>query len=149
MPDIRHQILIHAESEALLRAVTEQKGLRAWWAQSAIAQADAGTEAVFTFADGAVVIRMRVDAIKDGEVRWHCIGDIEEWTGTNLFFKWQRNNDAIMLDFGHMNWASSEGAYAQCSYDWAHYMRSLKLYLEKGTGIPYPIYSTRGEMGDQ
>lgn len=149
MPDIRHQIIINAKPEAIIKAVTEQEGLRAWWARSAAAQPTVGSDATFTFGDGAVVIRMRVEAIENNEVRWQCIGDIDEWRGTDLFFKARPQEDAVLLDFGHMNWASSDGAYAQCSYDWSHYMRSLKLYLETGTGVPYPEYNTRGEMSKQ
>lgn len=146
MPDIRHQIIIQEPPERVFLALSEPDELRAWWTRDLDAEAKQGSEAEFRFMAGKTVIRMRiVELEEDTRVSWLCLGNPTEWTSTRVTFElWAYNDTQTLIDFGHYSWKNANGALPMVSYDWAHYLRSLKLYLETGEGIPHPEYWSRG-----
>jgi uncharacterized protein YndB with AHSA1/START domain len=138
MPEILHQLIIEVPPPATFDAITEERGLSKWWTTDVRAQPNAGSIAEFGFNDRAVVFHMRIVAIdKPHFVRWHCLAGHPEWCNTDLVFAMSSRKGATLLRFAHRGWVSSEGILAQCSYDWARYLSSLKSYLEKGTGSPH------------
>jgi uncharacterized protein YndB with AHSA1/START domain len=138
MPEILHQLIIEVPPPATFDAITEERGLSKWWTTDVRAQPKAGSIAEFGFNDRAVVFHMRIVAIdKPNFVRWHCLAGHPEWCNTDLVFSMSARKGATLLRFAHRGWESSEGILAQCSYDWARYLSSLKSYLEKGTGSPH------------
>lgn len=94
------------------------------------------------------------------QIRWRCIKGAEEWVGTNLTFELfsgnkaaflnshpeiagqieqQRNfDDGTLLKFHHDDWREYTPMFAECSYTWAMFLRSLKLLCETGEGRPWP-----------
>lgn len=147
MPAIQHRIVLQASSDAVLAALTTAEGLQGWWCAEASAQPEVGSTAKFRFAGGAVVMHMKVAAIEPELVHWTCVEGPAEWEDTNITFELRRAEpDGIQLDFAHAGWASAEHSLPQCSYDWAHFLTSLKRYVESGTGMPYPVYQTMGQF---
>ena len=138
MPDIIHQLTITASPLDVFWALTEQERLAMWWTRDTRAKPEVGSIAEFGFNERAVVFRMQITALEtDKRVAWHCLGNSQEWVDTNLSFDLSQSNEGTALRFAHSDWKSTDGTFAVCSYDWANYLRSLKLYLETGAGMPH------------
>jgi len=93
------------------------------------------------------------------QVTWFCIRGAEEWVGTTISFELRSGDKENMLDtnselkdqlqqqnetkgavliFHHENWIDYTSMFAECSYTWAQFLRSLKLLCETGKGRPWP-----------
>jgi uncharacterized protein YndB with AHSA1/START domain len=139
VPEILHELLIEQSEAHVFGALTEQSGIRGWFTRYAEARPEVGSVIRLGFA-GQVKFEMRIDAIDPNErVAWTCLSGHPEWEGTTVEFAlgdvpgkrgWTR------VRFAHRGWKTSDGVLAQCSYDWAQYLRSLKLFVEKGKGTP-------------
>ncbi len=139
MPEILHQLVIEKPDAKVYSALTEQAGIRKWFTRFAEARPEVGSVNRLTFA-GQVTFEMRVDAIQPTErVAWTCLGGHPEWEGTTIEFRlseFPSKRGWTLVHFAHRGWKKPDGVLAQCSYDWAQYLRSLKLYVEKGKGTP-------------
>lgn len=138
MAEILHTLPIDAKPGKVYRAITEQDGLRSWWTRFSMAEPTVGYVNEFGFG-GEFKFLMRIDDLERDElVLWTCVGGHEEWEGTQIAFRLEPFPDrkATLLRFAHTGWRSSDGVLPQCSYDWAQYLRSLKMYVERGQGTP-------------
>lgn len=158
MPNIRHELIISAPAEKVYTAITSQEGLSAWWTPDTIAKAEVGTTARFAF--GPTYFKeMKITELKPpGQVKWICIAGADEWMGTTLSFKLeggdkkalrnghpeagdqlrQNKDNVTLLTLQHDDWKDYTPMYAECSYTWAQFLRSLKLFCETGKGTPWP-----------
>jgi uncharacterized protein YndB with AHSA1/START domain len=138
MPDIMHQLTIAATRAAIYPLLTEQRGLAAWWTTDVVAKPRVGSVAKFGFGARDTVIRMRIEELVPGSrIRWQCVGGIGEWEHTQVTFDLQAKGRLTVLQFRHLGWRSTEGALALCSFDWAHYLMSLRSLAETGVGNPH------------
>ena len=166
MPTIRQQLLIGAPAEKVYAAITSREGLQAWWTPDSKAGAELHSHARFEFADGAFNEMEITELDPPRSVRWHCIDGIDEWVGTTLSFDLDAqkagtvlrshpemkdqieqqadSEDLTVLKFRHDDWKADTPMLAECSYTWGRFLRSLKLYCETGTGLPWP-YQHRAE----
>lgn len=146
MPEILHQLVIDVPPAATFDAITEQRGLASWWTTDVKAQPKVGSIAEFGFNGRSIVFDIRVVALdKPNFVRWHCLAGHPEWCNTDLIFALSSRKGGTLLRFAHRGWESSDGILAQCSYDWARYLASLKSYLETGTGTPHDAKKTEDD----
>lgn len=156
MPNIHHQLLIGAPVEKVYHAITSQEGLSAWWTPDAKAKAEVDSIARFPFGP-EYFKEMKITELKPFElVKWNCIAGAEEWIGTDLSFKLepgdqdshpemkgqveqQKNSEnSTLLIFHHDHWKEYTPMFAECSYTWGQFLRSLKLLCETGKGRPWP-----------
>jgi len=138
MPEILHTVPILGKRAKVYKAITEQNGLRAWWTRFTMAEPTIGYVNEFGFG-GAFKFEMRVDELERDEfVQWTCLGGHEEWINTCLQFRLEQMEDKkhTLIHFSHTHWLRNDGVMPQCSYDWAQYLRSLKMYIEQGKGTP-------------
>jgi uncharacterized protein YndB with AHSA1/START domain len=139
MPEILHQLVIDKSDAKVYSALTEQSGIRRWFTRYAEARPEVGSVVRLTFA-GQVTFEMRIDALDPNErVAWTCLSGHPEWEGTTIEFALSEapgRRRSTVVHFAHRNWKDATGVLAQCSYDWAQYLRSLKLFVEKGKGTP-------------
>ncbi|MBZ0266377.1 SRPBCC domain-containing protein [bacterium] len=137
MPNIVHLFTVNAPLREVFRAITEQKGLSSWWTETAIASPEPGAELEFTFGD-IFYNKMKVISFHpDKGVEWECLEGAEEWVGTRLSFRLKKVEDGCEVRFEHRDWLAETDFYASCSFNWAYYLQSLRLYLETGRGTPY------------
>lgn len=159
MPNIRHELIIGAPAEKVYSAITSQEGLSAWWTPDTTAKAEAGTIARFAF--GPTYFKeMKITELKPSrQVKWICITGADEWIGTNLTFKLEggdkktllnshpetgdqvqqsSSDNVTLLILQHDDWKDYTPMYAECSYTWGQFLRSLKLFCETGKGTPWP-----------
>ncbi|HKO79997.1 MAG TPA: SRPBCC domain-containing protein [Chitinophagaceae bacterium] len=135
MADIKHNVTIKAAPGKIYKAVTTQDGLESWWAKQTIAKPETGFVNVFTF--GKIRNEMKVaKLIPNGKVEWECIQSIDEWIGTTISFDLQEKDGATILRFTHGGWKAVTDMFADCNYNWALFMKSLKTFCETGTGTP-------------
>ena len=140
MADILHTLAIDGSAREVYVAVTEERGLQGWWTRFTRAKAELGHVNEFGFNGGDYLFKMRVDELdSDRHVKWLCLEGHPEWKGTTLTFDIEPKSDGkgVLLHFGHRGWKRTDGVFAHCSYDWAQYLRSLKLLVEKGKGTPH------------
>lgn len=160
MKSIRHTLLIGAPAEKIYSAITTQEGLAGWWTPETKAKAELNNVARFGFGPDYFK-EMKITELKpSGLVKWICITGADEWVGTTISFELQpgdkknlvnshpevqgqiqqqRNFDkGTLLIFHHDDWKEYTPMFAECSYTWAQFLRSLKLLCETGKGKPWP-----------
>ena len=159
MPNIHHNLLIGASAEKIYNAITSQEGLSAWWTPNTTAKAEINSVARFPFGNDYHK-EMKITELSPFEmVKWNCIKGDDEWVGTNISFtivssnkkkllstnpeilgqiEQQNVDEATMLIFHHDNWKGYTAMFAECSYTWGQFLRSLKLLCETGKGNPFP-----------
>jgi len=159
MPNIHHALLIGAPVKKVYNAITSQEGLSAWWTPNTKAKAALNSVARFPF--GSHYFKeMKITELKPFElVKWNCIKGADEWIGTNISFKLlpgdkrtllnshpemqgqieqQSNDEGTLLIFHHDDWKEYTLMFAECSYTWGQFLRSLKLFCETGQARPWP-----------
>lgn len=159
MPDIHHAVLIGAPIEKVYYAITTQEGLSAWWTPNTKTTAELNSVALFYFGNNYVK-EMKITELKPFEyVKWNCIKATEQWIGTNIFFKLINGDNKTLLNlypdilgqveqlniekgtlllFEHTEWKEYTLMFAECSYTWGQFLKSLKIYCETGKGQPWP-----------
>lgn len=139
MPDIHHEIEIEAPVADVYEAVTTQKGLKSFWTDQVKAEPMVGSVAEFRFGrQSETVFRMRIDTLQpDSLVKWHCLGDPDEWKGTTI--RWELNQDrkVTRVRFRHLDWRSADGVMPSCNYTWAMVLSRLNDYVTTGTPSPW------------
>jgi uncharacterized protein YndB with AHSA1/START domain len=138
---IYHKLLIEAPVEKVYGALTTQKGLEGWWTPDTIAKPEVGSVARFAFGP-SYFKEMEITELKPySSVKWLCLKAYEEWVGTTITFELEPHRKGSSLSFHHDGWAAYTSEFAGCSFDWALFLRSLKLLCETGKGIPYPDFN--------
>jgi uncharacterized protein YndB with AHSA1/START domain len=159
MPHIHHRLFIGASVEKIYDALTSKNGLSAWWTHQTTARAEPGSVSRFTFGDGYFKDMKIIELKQAHYVEWLCVAGAEEWLGTSISFvlepgpkgvlsaahpelndQFQQNSgdNGTILTLHHRDWKDYTSMFAECSYTWALFMRSLKLFCETGRGTPWP-----------
>jgi uncharacterized protein YndB with AHSA1/START domain len=136
MAEIRINVLIKANPGKVYSALATEEGLASWWAKQTVAKPEVGFVNVFTFGK-QFRNEMRVTNLTPNKrVEWKCINSIEEWIGTDISFDLEEKDGNTILRFAQSGWKAVTDTFAGCTYDWASFMKSLKLFCETGTGTP-------------
>lgn len=137
MNEMIHEISIENDLNTVYNALVEEAQLSQWWTHSVKAEALIGSTSEFGFYGGQVVFKMTVlDLKKPKSVQWECVDGPPEWINTKLSFTLKEEGNNSILRFKHLNWKSTENSYGMVNYQWALYLRSLKDFIETGTGEP-------------
>lgn len=140
MAEILHRVEIHEDPARVYAAVTQERGLKAWWTPMVEAKPEIGSVAKFRFGDGEHGPDMEIKALEtDRKAVWECTGGIDDWIGTELSFDIQPSDKGSVLRFRHSGWATASDFYGHCNCKWGFFLGvSLKSYLETGKGRPSP-----------
>lgn len=139
MPSILHQLTIHVSPDKVYEALTDKDKIAQWWIKDNSMQAVEGTTGEFKLQDGTVVFKMEVvKLMPDNDVHWKPKEGPAEWENTSISWQLNKAENGTEVRFIHRGWVSVGGSYAQISYNWAFYLTSLKWFLERGKGMPYP-----------
>jgi uncharacterized protein YndB with AHSA1/START domain len=140
LKSICHRLLIEVPVEKVYGALTLQEGLAGWWTPETTAKPEVGSVSRFTFGPDYFK-EMKVEELKAySRVKWLCIKAYEEWIGTTITFELEPHKKGAVLSFHHDGWKEYTNEFSSCSYDWALFLRSLKLLCETGKGLPYPDF---------
>lgn len=160
MKSICQQVLIGAPAEKVYRALTTQEGLAGWWTPDATAQPSQGSVARFPFGPNYFKEMKVTELTPSALVKWDCIAGADEWIGTTVSFRLEygelgtlskshpemgdqvfqlKNSDkGTLLTLQHDGWNDYTPMFAECSYTWAQFLKSIKLLCETGKGRPWP-----------
>lgn len=138
--EIRHQFVIAAAPEVVASALTEATHLARWWTREV--QMEGRHARLDWSAHGWWV---ELDLLNDTDRRrvvWHCtraqLLGTRAWEGSSLCFALSPVAQGTRVDFSHDDYPESP-CYELCVQGWAFFLGvSLKRYLEKGEGMPYP-----------
>jgi uncharacterized protein YndB with AHSA1/START domain len=139
--EIWHEVPINASASDLYKALTDVKKLSHWWTTDTRGESEVGKTLEFWFSGSRATAVMEVTTLKPEElVKWRVVdGSAKEWIGTELEFKIFGNEGKTILHFRHSKWGEDAKMFPKCSVDWAVYLLSLKEFVEKGKGHPYPF----------
>ena len=139
MTDILHRVVIETSPEKLYMALTEQRGLNAWWTK-AETTAKVGTLASFVFgSNGEHRVDMKIIELAPNErVIWECVAG--PWADTKEFsFDIKSHERGSVVQFANRGWAEPSEFFMHCNCKWGFFLGiSLKNYLETGKGRPHP-----------
>jgi uncharacterized protein YndB with AHSA1/START domain len=136
MADITLEVSIKAPAHDVFEAIATADGVKHWWTTDAKALPTRDSVSEFGFGNRAVVMRMRVDAIDpDRRLRWECLDQPEDWTGTVLEFGLSQDGGATRVIFSQTNWRGSVDG-TKYTGRWRYFLDSLRSYLETGQGTP-------------
>jgi uncharacterized protein YndB with AHSA1/START domain len=143
MADIIHRIGIKASEAQVYKAISTLEGLAKWWTEEVEGDEQLGGKIEFTFRSENGEIKgqmiMEVSQLNPGKnVHWNCTEGPEEWIGTCITFDLSKQDDQVILIFGHRKWREAVEFTAHCSMKWAVFLLSLREYVETGKGKPSP-----------
>ena len=142
MTEINVEIDIEESARKVFEAITTQAGLSGWWAQNCdIGAAAVGEKSEFRFDDGAggMVVKTRVDKLDPGKsLQWSVVDNSKHggWIGTTVDFALSGSDAATKLKFVHAGFPEDMPGFEQTAGGWQHFLQSLKLYVETGSGTP-------------
>jgi len=146
METITTAIETAAAPTKIYEALTTTAGHRGWWTTDCEIGRKVGDPAVVRFnpmggGSGTTEMRFRIDTLAPGEaVEWTCTGESNnpDWQGTQLAFRLRTPSAGrTTVELVHSGFAARTPVYEACVKGWAHFMQSLKQYVETGTGAPH------------
>ena len=142
MPDILHRVGINTTPEKVFKALSTIDGLRHWWIVETAGNAKKGGLIDFGFC------KMKVMESKPKNlVYWKCMKGPKAWVNTEVFFQLKWKDDQTFVIFKHANWKEPVEFMHHCSTKWAVFLLSLRDWLERSEGRPYP-YDLKIHVGD-
>lgn len=159
MPTIYQSLFVAATAEKVYDAIVSLEGLSAWWSPD-VTQA-AAPDSGFRVSFGPTYRKeFIVEELTPVSIRWRCIAGADEWIGSSVRFDLESGGaesllrahpemaDQIrqqsefehgtLLSLTHTDWREYTPMFAECSYTWSRFLRSLKLLCETGCGRPWP-----------
>jgi len=140
MYSVDHTIEISATPATILAALTTKEGIKAWFTQDCDCNADK-REATFRFtkATGTMESTFHLDAADERTVAMTCIATRgnDEWRGTKLSYELSPAGAGTRVRLLHAGFAAKSEVYDNTVKGWAHFLGSLKQYVETGVGTPY------------
>ena len=135
---IYHRLRINVPVETVYKALTTQHGLAGWWTPETTAKPEVGSISRFAFGSDYFK-ELKIEELKPySNVKWRCLKGYETWVGTTITFELEPDRKGCRLLLHHDGWREYTPGFAECSYDWAMFLRSLKMLCETGKGLPYP-----------
>ncbi len=142
MPDILHRVGIVASPQKVYEALATIDGLRHWWIVETAGDAGKGELIDFGFCEMSVVA-----SEPEKLVQWKCTRGPDEWVGTEVIFQLLWKNAQTFVLFSHAGWKKPDEFMHHCSTKWATFLLSLRDWLERSEGRPYP-YDVKIHVGD-
>jgi len=142
MPDILHRVGINTTPKKVFEALSTIEGLRHWWIIETTGDTRKGGLIDFGFCEMKV---MRSEPKR--LVHWKCTRGPSEWVGTEVIFQLKWKDKQTFVIFKHVNWKAPVEFMHHCSTKWAIFLLSLRDWLERSEGRPYP-YDVKIHVGD-
>ncbi len=143
--NFQHEIIVTASLEKVFESITNEIPL--WWTEM-FEGASSKLGEIFTVRFGSSVFKtMRVEElIPNKKISWlvtDTLIDIpelknkREWLNTTIVWEFREDNTRTIIRVTHIGLNSTIECYGICSTGWRQFCDSLKLYLEKGSGMPF------------
>lgn len=136
MAGIHHQIGVKVDIKKVYSALTTLDGLSSWWSKTT---GDTKIDGELKFHFDDVTLEMTtLELVPDKKVVWQCLEKDGEWKDTIITFELEEAYEQVFVNFSHSQWNEQSKFCSHCSTKWAVFLLSLKDYLEKGKGQPFP-----------
>jgi uncharacterized protein YndB with AHSA1/START domain len=131
---INDAISIDVPAARVLAALTTSAGIAAWWTRDNTVTA---TEHTYRFSEAGATFRIEQQDARG--IALVCTSDHGGmgWLGTRLAFSVESVGAKARVALVHKGFALDSGCYDDCIKGWGYFLKSLKAYLETGTGTPY------------
>jgi len=142
MHTIEDTIQIAATPTRILEALTTKEGIKGWWTLDVACDSEK-KQATYRFpqkAGGAMEVTFQLLSADAAGLVMKCVAQNNnpDWLNTTLAFKLVPDGTAVTrVDLSHAGYPAKNELHAMCVKGWAHYLRSLKSYIETGTGEPH------------
>lgn len=137
MPEILHNLVIHAPLKVVYYGFTTPKGLDCWWTKKSAGKPVAGSTYHLDFGEyyrwEAVVTKTKPNLLFELKITQAD----EEWMNTKIGVVLIEGAKGINVSFYHKSWRSKTDGFKFSSYCWAMYLRILKRNLERDEKVPY------------
>lgn len=135
--DIVLSVDIATTPERLFETITTSKGLVGWFTPQAQAEPKVGTTVTLGFGP-EMTMTYRVDVLEPArQVVWSCAEVPPGWNETHVSFDIIPAGESTNLRFSQIGFAPGYELLGTFTYLWAQVIRSLKVFLESGTGEPW------------
>jgi len=142
MVDILHRVGIDSTSQKVFNALTTIDGLSHWWIVPTKGKPKRGGVINFGLCSMKVL-----QATPNKLVEWKCVRGPKEWINMRVTFRLKRKDGQTFVIFSHADWKKPVEFMHHCSTKWATFLLSLKNWLEREEGRPYP-YGVKLHVGD-
>lgn len=143
--NFQHEIIVTASIEKVFESITNEIPL--WWTEMFEGLSNKSGE-LFTVRFGSAVFKtMRIDELVPYEkIVWHVTDTLidipelhnkREWLDTSIIWELKTEKKNTIISITHIGLHQGVECYGICSAGWRQFCDSLKLYLEKGQGMPY------------
>jgi uncharacterized protein YndB with AHSA1/START domain len=147
--DIVHSIDIAATADHVYDALTTETGLAGWWTADNKVDREIGAINQFRFGPDTL-LTFRVGKLEaPRRVAWSAIDGPPDWKGTQVTFDITPKGNIANLHFRHSGFAADYELFGMFNYLWAQNLRSLKLWLETGTGEPFGSAASKAAKAGQ
>lgn len=147
MAQIHQMIGVKVPASKALAAVSTAKGVAGWWSKTVTGEIAKGKTFDVIFDTNRVIFK--AVQLTSKKVVWKCIDDDYGMKGTTLTFKLKRKGSETLVFLTHSGMSNDEFALPFMTTKWALFMMSMKDYLEKGKGKPFPndLHLMHGDFG--
>ena len=139
MADILHDFPIKGRSRTVFAAVATSAGLNAWWTKECSGSPEPGVEYALGFGPGFDWRAVVTQCARDRSFELQLTSADNDWRGSRVGFNLIESDGVTQVRFHHLGWPETNDHYRTSCYCWAMYLRLLRLYVEKGTVVPYEI----------
>lgn len=139
MTDIQQQVEVGQQPAAVIAALTTAEGLQGWWCRDSDIGSRVGDRHVMRFDHMGTHITMVFDIAELGAdtVSWQCgPNGNPDWPGTTITWNVATQAGGSIVTLRHSGFAEGAASIPMVEQGWAHFLASLKSYLETGTGTP-------------
>ena len=132
-----HTVDVAADAQAIYDAITTKAGEAAFWTSDCDIEPVVGSIARFGFPAAPVDLRMKIDELSPGEIRWSCLGDFPHWAGTTVAWSLSPapSGNGTAVAFRHGGWGDDypEDEYARVNYTWGRIVGRSRHTPSRGT----------------
>lgn len=143
--NFQHEIIVTASIEKVFESITNEIPL--WWTEM-FEGASTKLGEIFTVRFGSSVFKtMQVhELIPNKKVSWLVTDTLidfpelqnkSEWLNTIIVWELREEKTTTIIRVTHIGLHPAIECYDICSAGWRQFCDSLKLYLEKGSGLPF------------
>ena len=138
MPHIHHRVGIKASPESVYAALTTLEGLAGWWTPQTAGDPGKGGTIEFRFGEWGGPDMHVTEATLARRVEWRVVRGKGQWEGTTISFELEPAGEHTGVRFRHAGFATEEADFAHVSAKWVVFLLSLKAFVERGQGTPFP-----------
>jgi uncharacterized protein YndB with AHSA1/START domain len=138
MGTVTQQVIIHALPRQVFDAISRPAEIAHWWTDDVKGKAEIDALLEMGFYERQIVMTCQVETLNPPQqIEWRYIEGPPEYIDSVITFDLIRGqDDTTVVNMRHAGLGGDEEFLNHAGGSWAHVLRSLKLYIETGSGDP-------------